>query len=179
MVPVPEWIPQVVLPLHGETYSEAWGPLSTVINGGRVTGVLVLSNLRVLFVRNDGSSLSQAHLQFAIPLNLLERALGDQRKQSGILVLNHLEFEFRTAAGPAPGTFAQGIARRIIEARNRRISELHLPPPPLPPPPPGPATGVVHEREVIREVVRIPCRFCGTLVDQLAAKCSSCGAVPR
>jgi hypothetical protein len=35
---------------------------------------------------------------------------------------------------------------------------------------------VYHEREVIREVVKIPCRYCGTLNDQLSMKCASCGA---
>lgn len=43
----------------------------------------------------------------------------------------------------------------------------------------GPASSpqvVYKEREVIREVVRIPCRFCGQLNDQLSMKCSGCGA---
>ncbi len=35
---------------------------------------------------------------------------------------------------------------------------------------------IYKEREVIREVVRIPCRYCGTLNDQLSVKCSGCGA---
>ena len=35
---------------------------------------------------------------------------------------------------------------------------------------------VYKEREVIREVVKIPCRYCGTLNDQLSTKCSGCGA---
>jgi|GEM_PF-4684752 len=35
---------------------------------------------------------------------------------------------------------------------------------------------VYKEREVIREVVRIPCRYCGQLNDQLSLKCSGCGA---
>ncbi len=43
---------------------------------------------------------------------------------------------------------------------------------------PADSTQVVyHEREVIREVVKIPCRYCGTLNDQLSVKCSGCGAV--
>jgi hypothetical protein len=47
---------------------------------------------------------------------------------------------------------------------------------------PGPAAQpnspqvIYKEREVIREVVKIPCRFCGTLNDQLSVKCSGCGA---
>jgi hypothetical protein len=44
-------------------------------------------------------------------------------------------------------------------------------------PPPENAPQVVYkEREVIREVVKIPCRFCGTLNDQLSMKCAGCGA---
>jgi len=41
---------------------------------------------------------------------------------------------------------------------------------------PGSPQVIYKEREVIREVVRIPCRFCGTLNDQLSVKCSGCGA---
>jgi len=37
---------------------------------------------------------------------------------------------------------------------------------------------VVKEKEV-RVVVKIPCRFCGTLNDQLSTKCVSCGATVR
>jgi hypothetical protein len=39
-------------------------------------------------------------------------------------------------------------------------------------------TPTVHrEKEIVtREVVRIPCRHCGSLVDQTASKCPSCGA---
>ncbi len=40
----------------------------------------------------------------------------------------------------------------------------------------SPPQVVYKEREVIREVVRIPCRFCGQLNDQLSVKCSGCGA---
>jgi len=35
---------------------------------------------------------------------------------------------------------------------------------------------IYKEREVIREVVKIPCRYCGILNDQLSMKCSGCGA---
>ena len=36
---------------------------------------------------------------------------------------------------------------------------------------------IIREREVvIKEIVRVPCRFCGTLNVQTEKKCSSCGA---
>lgn len=44
-----------------------------------------------------------------------------------------------------------------------------------PTPPPQPA--VVREREITREIVRVPCRYCGNLNDLATARfCSSCGA---
>jgi hypothetical protein len=38
------------------------------------------------------------------------------------------------------------------------------------------AQPVIMQREVVREVVKIPCRFCGTLFDQLETSCPNCGA---
>jgi hypothetical protein len=38
------------------------------------------------------------------------------------------------------------------------------------------AQPVIMQREIIREVVKIPCRFCGTLFDQLETSCPNCGA---
>ncbi len=46
---------------------------------------------------------------------------------------------------------------------------------------PAPAPGVqiekiIHEKETIREIVKVPCGYCGTLVEITATKCPSCGA---
>ncbi len=38
------------------------------------------------------------------------------------------------------------------------------------------AQAVVKEKEVIRQVVMIPCKYCGTLMDQLVTTCPNCGA---
>lgn len=35
---------------------------------------------------------------------------------------------------------------------------------------------VIREKEVIRHIVMIPCKFCGTLMDQTVTTCSNCGA---
>jgi len=35
---------------------------------------------------------------------------------------------------------------------------------------------VVREKEIIREVVKIRCSYCGTLYDQKLDKCPNCGA---
>jgi len=39
-----------------------------------------------------------------------------------------------------------------------------------------PPTQVYKEKEIIREIVKIPCKYCGTLVDQNAVRCPSCNA---
>jgi hypothetical protein len=44
------------------------------------------------------------------------------------------------------------------------------------PAPPGQTTVV---RTVVHEVVKVPCRYCGSLVDLTATTCSSCGAPLR
>jgi hypothetical protein len=38
------------------------------------------------------------------------------------------------------------------------------------------ATPTIKEKEIIREVVMIPCRYCGTLMPQTDTVCSNCGA---
>ena len=35
------------------------------------------------------------------------------------------------------------------------------------------------EKEIIKEVVMIPCRYCGSLMPQTALSCSNCGAGRR
>jgi len=38
------------------------------------------------------------------------------------------------------------------------------------------AQAVVKEKEIVRQVVMIPCKYCGALMDQLATVCPNCGA---
>lgn len=38
------------------------------------------------------------------------------------------------------------------------------------------AQPVIREKEIIRQIVMIPCKFCGTLMDQTVVTCSNCGA---
>jgi rubrerythrin len=35
---------------------------------------------------------------------------------------------------------------------------------------------IYKEKEIIREVVKVPCEYCGTLVEVTNPKCPSCGA---
>ena len=38
------------------------------------------------------------------------------------------------------------------------------------------AQPVIREKEIIRQVVMIPCKYCGGLMDQMATVCPNCGA---
>jgi hypothetical protein len=35
---------------------------------------------------------------------------------------------------------------------------------------------IIREKEIIQQIVMIPCKFCGTLIDQTVTTCSNCGA---
>jgi hypothetical protein len=38
------------------------------------------------------------------------------------------------------------------------------------------AQPIIREKEIIRQIVMIPCKFCGTLMDQTVITCINCGA---
>jgi rubrerythrin len=35
---------------------------------------------------------------------------------------------------------------------------------------------VIHEREIVREIVKVPCAYCGVLMEITNVKCPNCGA---
>ena len=45
-----------------------------------------------------------------------------------------------------------------------------------PRPPDAPQVIEIKEREIVREIVKVRCHYCGTLNPETAAKCESCGA---
>gem|GEM_PF-818595 len=49
-------------------------------------------------------------------------------------------------------------------------------PSPFPSPIESGAPTVIREKETIREIVMIPCKYCGTLMSQTATSCPHCGA---
>ena len=65
-----------------------------------------------------------------------------------------------------------------IQNISQKINEfLKIPDTQVPPPPPSQTVREVYrEKEIVKEIVRIPCKFCGTYIDHTETKCSSCGA---
>jgi len=45
-----------------------------------------------------------------------------------------------------------------------------------PQPTPYPTPTVIREREVIKEIVMVPCQYCGSLMPQTSIFCPHCGA---
>jgi len=73
-------------------------------------------------------------------------------------------------AGLAGLVFYLVIMFIVIAIRKARKKEI----PPTPQPP-----AIIKEREVIKEIVMIPCTYCGTLMPQAATSCPNCGATRR
>ncbi len=48
-----------------------------------------------------------------------------------------------------------------------------------PPPPQPQQVTQVYQKEVVREVVKVPCRYCGMLVETTAVRCPNCNAPLR
>lgn len=137
---------------------------------GGTTEWLVLTNFRVIFVNQNGtrtrfgSRTNRANyaLTYQVTAALDLRAVPPPRLKDlqRILIGSH---EFSPFEGPA-----EGVADEISYARGRLI--------PADDPTtatPGPAT----ERQVIiKEVVKVRCRYCGSLSLESDPKCTVCGA---
>ncbi|MEW6070682.1 MAG: hypothetical protein AB1485_08700 [Candidatus Thermoplasmatota archaeon] len=79
--------------------------------------------------------------------------------------------------------FVIGIANAFNKARttyfSRLIQQPHmvaLPAPYWPPPPPSQQALPQQPTVIIKEIVKIPCKYCGSLVRQEELHCPFCGA---
>jgi hypothetical protein len=66
---------------------------------------------------------------------------------------------------------ADSVGAAIEGAKSLRLHSLQAAAPPA-----APAPTVIHEKETIREIVKVPCRYCNQLNIMNSAKCSGCGA---
>lgn len=78
------------------------------------------------------------------------------------------------AAGFAQGYIDHASGMFYSGAVYQSTPQVVVVPPPVAASPPP--TQVFREREVIREIVKIPCRYCGALVLQTAQRCQNCNA---
>ena len=176
MRPVAPSLVAATPPEYGESHLDYWGPFRVVIPSGVVDGFIVLTNYRLLFVRASGPRLENLAVQFGIPWLNVTNVVARYGPNSVGLTVNHLYFEGATAPGGVAEHLATEMRSTIVQARQRRLAETRPPPPPptghLGPPP-------VHTREIVREVVKVPCRYCGTLFELTDLKCPGCGAARK
>ncbi|MCI4320338.1 MAG: hypothetical protein L3K23_09475 [Thermoplasmata archaeon] len=160
-------------PEYGETHLDYWGPFRISLPSGTVDGYIVLTNYRLLFVRAFGPRFENLAVQFGIPWLNVTNVVARHGPSSVGLTVNHLYFEGSTAPGLAAEHLAVELRSTIVQTRQRRLGETRPPPPP----PTGPvAPAPIHTREIVREVVKVPCRYCGTLFELTDLKCPGCGA---
>ncbi|MCI4366320.1 MAG: hypothetical protein L3K08_01065 [Thermoplasmata archaeon] len=147
---------------------------------------LVLTNQRLIVVVGPGAGQRSFRPGLSTPLEAIQQISFHEGTLSSVVSVNGHEFEASHLSRDVPPGAIQTFRDKVHVARSARIAEVRAlarlppppPPPPLPPvPPPPPA--VIREREIYREIVKVPCRFCQQLVLVTDPKCPSCGAPLR
>ncbi len=171
MKPVPEgMLVSATPPPGGELGEEYWGPFNALVGPDWRVGFLVLTNRRLIFVEDYGGR--EPLLSF--PLDEIRKVVAEDGLFDSALLVDAVSFDADEEDIEKWGTDLNGIARAVSVARRRsrenpvRGMKAETPPAPQ-----------FHERIIIREIVRIPCRFCGNLMDQTALVCPACGARPK
>lgn len=177
-MPVSEELQHAVLPRPGERHVAYLGPLRA--GGSQLPGFLVLTTERVIFVRAPSlgmrsyQRMEEAYLERIGGLSVHEGRL------SSVLTIEGHSYTYSHLMHGGDANRVLEFRSQIASTREQRIralQELPLPPPPPPPPPTPSAPLPVHrEREIVREVVKVPCRYCGQLVSITDVRCGACGA---
>jgi hypothetical protein len=173
MRPVTPWLMAAVPPELGETHLDYYGPVRVRLPDGAVSGFLILTNYRILFVRGHGPGAGPLVVQFGIPWMNVTHVAAQYGQNSVGLTVNHLYFEGATSPGVATDQLASEMRHTIVQTRMRRVAETRAPPPP------PPSFSPTFTREIVREVVKVPCRYCGTLFELSDVKCPGCGAARK
>ena len=140
-------------------------PGEEVINSWQPTDLLVLTNQRLLLVEVKGVFTKSYVMKSSRGLETLAEPAVKGGGPEYVLVVAGESYWFQ-------GTDAHAARDEIAQARLLRLAQLGLDGS-------GQRAGAsyIREKEVItRELVRIPCRYCGQLIDQTATRCPSCSA---
>lgn len=173
------------LPRTGEKHVAYLGPLrlrATSLG----SGYLVLTSERIVFVIAPSFGRRDYHPVRERPLEQVEKLSVHEGRLSTVFTINGDAYEVSHLAGSVKADQVLGFRDVVRQAREIRLERLRgavappAPPAPspawIPPPPPGGAPSITHEREVVREIVKVPCRFCGQLVAVTDVRCVGCGA---
>jgi hypothetical protein len=172
------------LPVLGESHIGHLGPLYW--NRTRGKGYLVLTTHRLVFVRVPSLGKRDYDPQHAIELQWVQKLSVDEGKLSTVFTINGEAFTVNHIASSVKSYIVTGFRDLVARTRERRFEMMRkeaaaaqlaaertsseLSRAPAPPQP------IAREREIIKEIVKVPCRFCGSLVAVTDAKCPSCSA---
>jgi hypothetical protein len=165
-------------------------------HSGKKKGVLIMSNFRLIFMSTLAGYSNTYAVDYSVDLaNIIsaspEKDKGDWRFKTGgfnqtlvVLVRNREHFEFgKEGIHNVIPELEQLISMRKAAVKAIQAEEQAKPaqderPAVVRPEKQAPSQTVLKEKE-IHVIVKVPCRYCGVLNDQFAAKCESCGAPTR
>jgi len=131
-----------------------------------VDGYLVLTSQRVVFVQVVGVGHRRTYHLLPRMSFRLEHLTELREDPPGSLRVSGSDFR-------VAGVNAYGACDLIERCRVARLNALA---PMGAIPSRGPSGATVTERIIVREIVKVPCRYCGALVDHGANRCPACGA---
>jgi hypothetical protein len=172
------------LPLEGEVHIDGLGRFRWRHAPGAPV-YLVLTSQRLIVVVGPGAGHRSFRPGLSTPLEAIQQISLHDGALSSVVSVNGHEFEASHLSREVPPGALHSFRDKLHAARSTRLTEVRaisrLPPPPPPqvPPPPPPPPSVIREREIYREIVKVPCRFCQQLVLVTDPKCPSCGAPLR
>lgn len=178
-----DWTPPPDLVTSPDQISKAAAEEISLLDGERLArcwrtdnGFLVMTNLRVLAVWKRAALFAPAEWHegaslffYALtsPRVVLDRFVELSEGDAGSATLRVRVDDPRGTAGEIDAARAGG--RTEWEHRRAAVEARLAPPRPA-------ASGTAAVREIIREVVKVRCRFCGNLMDESQPHCPSCGA---
>jgi hypothetical protein len=169
---IEEALYHATLPEHGEAHIGHLGPL--VRKRTREQGYLVLTSRRLIFVRSPSPLRRSYDPEFEVRLEAVRKLSVVEGRLTSTFTANGETFGVPHLARPLRPSVVTAFRDLVAETRTRHLAVPRAAPPSTSRP--GP---VEREREVIRETVKIPCRYCGALVAVTDVRCPTCSAPLR
>jgi len=181
---IDEELYHATLPEHGESHVGHLGPLFW--SRAHFRGYLVLTSHRLIFVRTPTPLRRSFDPLFELRLNQVTKLSVVAGRLSSAFSTDTESFTVPHVASSVKPYVVTGFRDLVAKTRQSLLEEVrnqaassqpnvgtHHPPPihrgRVEPP-------VTREREVIKEIVKVPCRYCGNLVSVTDVKCPTCSA---
>ncbi len=159
----------------GESHIGHLGPLVTT--PGRERGYLVLTSRRLIFVRTPSVGRRKYEPRHEVRLDAVRALSSHEGRVTTVFTVNDRSYSIVHVRNPVKPYTVTGFRDLVATTRERYLRSLV-----------SSAAGstlaptstdsrpIVREREVVTEIVKVPCRFCGALISLSDPKCSACGA---